>query len=112
MQQTHCASLHRHTHLHVVPEEVASVFVFQFLAGQQKKNKIIRHAERAVLRHAGNLYRQTQSTEDQISSSLQSAIHSILQPGFICTLTYSHAIFDKYSAVLLPASLAEGVLTG
>lgn len=29
-----------------------------------------------------------------------------------CTLTNSYAIFDKYSAVLLPACLAEGVLTG
>lgn len=66
--------------LHIVPEEVASVFVFQFLAGQQRKNKIIWHAKRAFLRHAGDLY--------------------------------SHTIFDKYSAVLLPACLAEGVLTG
>lgn len=29
----------------------------------------------------------------------------------IYTLTYTHAIFDQYSAVLLPACFAEGVLT-
>lgn len=38
--------------LHIVPEEVASVFVSQFFIGQQWKHKVLWCSKRAVLSHA------------------------------------------------------------
>lgn len=45
--------------LHIVPEEVAPVFVSQFLIGQQWKHKVLWCSERAVLSHARDTHTHT-----------------------------------------------------
>lgn len=44
-------TLPSHTHLYVVSEEVASVFVLKLLSWQQWQNKVFMHMQGTVLSH-------------------------------------------------------------
>lgn len=50
-EQTVSAHTDGHTHLHVVSEEVASVFVLQLLSWQQWQDKVFWHLQGTVLSH-------------------------------------------------------------
>lgn len=47
-------NLKKTQYLHIVPEEVAPVFVFQLFTRQQRKHKVFWRPKQAVLSHAGN----------------------------------------------------------
>lgn len=70
-----------HTHLNVVSEEVASIFVLELLCGQQRQDKVFWHLQGTVLSHTWDTWthKSTQTQTNLIKKNIQSSNEELLE---------------------------------